>query len=152
MCPFFSVNTVSKQIMAASFDPAASFPSPSSPSQQRLHHVGATARVGGENIAALRERMSQIQFAYNAQLQPTNRRSVTLANTNKNVVAEDVVAVSENEEVRTTDTTGPGAPLLVSNISKMPVFSPPYGDDSMQTGSVSNLEAIQRRIRDLGVK
>ena len=104
----------------AACDPSSGVPlSPASPSK------GALNRVGGENIAALRERMSQIQKAYSQ-----SRRSGT-AVTGGGLVVTSKDGVSRDASLLTEDGGPAGG------------FSP------LVTGDGGGLEAIQRRIRDL---
>ncbi|GAX77872.1 hypothetical protein CEUSTIGMA_g5314.t1 [Chlamydomonas eustigma] len=143
-----------KQLMVASYE-AASTTSPSSPSQQRLHQLpGVTNnRVGGENIAALRERMSQIQFAYNAQ-QPANRRAAAMVtNVSTQVTKDAQIAVCDEKEAPqgVLGSVSGGVLQSSTSFSKVPAVSPSLVDEP-PAGTVSNLEALQRRIRDLSVK
>lgn len=108
-------------------DPSSGVPlSPASPSK------GALNRVGGENIAALRERMSQIQMAYSQSRRSGTSASVT-GGVGGLVVGTGKGSVEE------------GLPRDASLTDDGPVggFSP------LVTADGGGLEAIQRRIRDL---
>ena len=96
--------------------------SPSSPSR-------GGNRVGGENIAALRERMSQIQIAYNSQ--QTRRAAATKAAAAAEVDGEAAAAAAAGF-----------SPLSASE----ELTSAATPNAALATGG---LEAIQRRIRDL---
>ena len=104
--------------------------SPSSPSR------GGGNRVGGENIAALRERMSQIQIAYSQQ----SRRPQSAAAAAVVASASTLMAKADAEAPASGATAG-FSPLVSDELSA----SAPIGGAAASGG----LEAIQRRIRDL---
>ena len=95
--------------------------SPVSPSKG-----AALNRVGGENIAALRERMSQIQIAYSQ----TRRNGAAGSSGGGGEPTASGNAVAEEQVTAVED-------------------GPPGGGFSPLTGDGGGLEAIQRRIRDL---